>query len=92
MDQVHRLIAGGILDGDAAQLLGRVPKNVAEGPEKTTRGGEWDPIKIPYQNLAYIPKSTRHPSLLTPSKLHSYGTAIGPQNWVRNHSENMNRC
>jgi hypothetical protein len=25
------------------------------------RGGEWEPIKIPQRNLAYIPKSTRTP-------------------------------
>jgi hypothetical protein len=92
MDQVHRLIAGGILDGDAAQLLGRVPKNVAEGPEKTIRGGEWESIKLPYRNLAYILKSTRRPSLLTSSKPNSYGTAIGPRNWVRSRNENMNQC
>jgi hypothetical protein len=27
----------------------------AEGPEKSTRGGEWEPIKITHSNLAYIP-------------------------------------
>jgi hypothetical protein len=54
-------------------------------------GGEWESIKIPRVNLPYIPKSTRRPSLLTPSRPHSYGTAIGPQNRVRNHSRNMNR-
>jgi hypothetical protein len=34
--------------------------NDIEGPEKATRGGggEWEPIKIPCRNLAYIPKST----------------------------------
>jgi hypothetical protein len=26
-----------------------------EGPEKATRGGEWEPIKITHSNLAYIP-------------------------------------
>jgi hypothetical protein len=28
-----------------------------EGPEKATRWGEWEPIKIPHRNLAYIPKT-----------------------------------
>jgi hypothetical protein len=29
-----------------------------EGPEKATKcGGEWDPIKIPQRNLAYVPSS-----------------------------------
>jgi hypothetical protein len=32
---------------------------LSEGPEKATRGGgEWEPIKIPLGNLAYIPKLT----------------------------------
>jgi hypothetical protein len=32
--------------------------SVYEGSEKATRGeGEWEQIKIPYQNLAYILKS-----------------------------------
>jgi hypothetical protein len=42
-----------------------------EGPEKATRGvGEWEPIQIPYQNLAYISKLTRRPSLLTRPRPH----------------------
>jgi hypothetical protein len=39
---------------------------------------EWESIKILLENLAYIPKSTRRPSLLTLSKLRGYGTTIGP--------------
>jgi hypothetical protein len=61
-----------------------------EGLEKATRGGEWEPIKIPRVNLAYIPKSTRHPSLLTRPRPQSYKKAIGPRNQVRNCSRNMN--
>jgi hypothetical protein len=32
-----------------------------EGPKRRPEGGEWEPIKIPYRNLAYIPKPTRDP-------------------------------
>jgi hypothetical protein len=46
-------------------------------------GGEWEPIKIPQENLAYVPKLTRHASLLARPKPHSYQRAIGPQNRVR---------
>jgi hypothetical protein len=35
-------------------------------------GGEWEPIKIPYRNLTYIPNLTRRPSLLTRLRPHSY--------------------
>jgi hypothetical protein len=46
----------------------------AEGPEKSTGGGggEWEPIKIHRGNLTYIPKLTRHPSLLPRSRPPSY--------------------
>jgi hypothetical protein len=65
-----------------------------EGPEKATRGGggEWEPIKIPRRNLAYIPKSTRRPSLLTRPRPHSYNKAIGLQNRVRDRSGNTKQC
>jgi hypothetical protein len=33
---------------------------------------EWEPIKIPRRNLAYIPNQTRQPSLLTRPGLHSH--------------------
>jgi hypothetical protein len=52
-------------------------------------GGEWEPIKILLENLAYIPKSTRHPSLLTRPRPHSYSTAVGPQNRARNCSDKL---
>jgi hypothetical protein len=52
------------------------------------RGVEWKPIKIPHRNLTYIPKSIRHPSLLTRLRPHIYSKSIGLQNWVRNHSGN----
>jgi hypothetical protein len=45
----------------------------SEGPEKVTRGGEWEPIKTPLRNLAYIAESTRCPSLLTRPRPTSYG-------------------
>jgi hypothetical protein len=39
-----------------------------EGPEEVTRGGEWEPIKIPRGYLPYVPKSTQRTSLLTQFK------------------------
>jgi hypothetical protein len=63
-----------------------------EGLEKATRGGEWESIKITHRNLAYIPNRTWCSSLLTRPRPHSYSKTIGPRNWVRNRSENMNRC
>jgi hypothetical protein len=65
---------------------------VIEGPEKATRGGEWEPIKIPHRNLAYIPNRTRRTSLLTRPKSPSYRLAIDPQNHARNRSENTELC
>jgi hypothetical protein len=60
-----------------------------------TRGGEWEPIKISHQNLSYIPKSTRHVSLLARPRPHSYRKTIGPRNHVRQPRitvKNDNRC
>jgi hypothetical protein len=54
--------------------------------------GEWEPIKIPYRNLVYIPKLTRSPSLLTQPRLPSYRQAINPRNRVRNHNGNTTQC
>jgi hypothetical protein len=48
-------------------------------------GGEWEPIKIHRRNSPYILKSTRHPSLLTRPRPHSYKKAIGHRNRVRNY-------
>jgi hypothetical protein len=55
-------------------------------------GGEWEPIKISWGNLAYIPKLIRCLSLLTRPRQHSYRQAIGPRIRARNHSRNMKRC
>jgi hypothetical protein len=44
------------------------------------------------RNLACILKSTRHPSLLTRPRPHSYSNAVNPWNWVKNHSRNTKRC
>jgi hypothetical protein len=66
-----------------------------EGPEKTTRGGEWETIKIPHENLAYVPNLTQRASFLTRLRPHSYRKAIGPQNQVRqprNTVEDNTRC
>jgi hypothetical protein len=49
----------------------------SEGPEKVTRGGEWELFKIPHRNFAYIPKSTRCPSILARPRPSSYWQAIG---------------
>jgi hypothetical protein len=56
------------------------PRFPRHGKDRIRRpeGGEWEPIKIPRRNLAYIPKSTRRPSLLTLPRPHSYSEAIGP--------------
>jgi hypothetical protein len=55
-------------------------------------GGEWESIKIPHRNLAYVPKSTRNPSLLTRSRPPSYRQAIGLRNRARNCNESTERC
>jgi hypothetical protein len=56
---------------------------LAEGPNKATRGGEREPIKISQGNLAYVPNQTQCTSLLTQPRPHSYWKVIGPQNRVR---------
>jgi hypothetical protein len=52
--------------------------------------------KILYEeNVAYILKMTRHPSLLTRPRLHSYRKAASPRKLVRNHrniEEDNNQC
>jgi hypothetical protein len=55
-------------------------------------GGEWEPIKIPHRNLAYVPNQIRRPSLLTQPRPHNYNKAVDPRNQVRNCSRNTNRC
>jgi hypothetical protein len=55
-------------------------------------GGEWEQIKIPQGTLAYIPKSTRHTSLLTQPRPHIYSITISLRNRVRNCSRKMKRC
>jgi hypothetical protein len=54
-----------------------------EGPDKAIKGGEWDPIKIPQVNFAYVPNQTQCTLLLTQLRPHNYREAIGPQNQVR---------
>jgi hypothetical protein len=39
--------------------------NENEGLEKANRGDEYEPIKIPLENSAYVLKSIHHASLLT---------------------------
>jgi hypothetical protein len=70
----------------------KIAEMVAEGSEKVTRrGGEWESIKIPHGNLAYIPNRIRRPSLLTRPSSHSYSKTIGLWNRVRDRSGNTNR-
>jgi hypothetical protein len=56
--------------------------------------GEWEPTKILRGNLAYVPNSTRHASLLARPRPHSYCEAIGPQKCDRNgnHNGSTPRC
>jgi hypothetical protein len=70
--QTRHMVTRVVLEG---QLL-----RTGEGPEKVTRWGEWEPIKIPLRNVAYIPNSTQRPSLLTQPRPHSYSQAISPRN------------
>jgi hypothetical protein len=64
----------------ASALLRQLCCRTGEGDQ---RGGEWEPIKIPHWNSAYIPKSTRNPSLLTRPRPPSYRQAIGLRNQAR---------
>jgi hypothetical protein len=61
-----------------------VYKLYIEGPRRRSEGGEWEPIKILLENLAYIPNPSRNPSLLARLRPPSYRLAIGPQNRARN--------
>jgi hypothetical protein len=69
-------------------------QQLSEGLEKATRGGggEWEPIKIPHRNLAYIPKPSRNPSLLTRPRPPSYRQAIDLRNRARKCNESTYRC
>jgi hypothetical protein len=64
-----------------------------EGSEKATRErGEWESIKIPQNNLAYITNQTQRPSLLTRPSPYSYNKTIGLRNRVRHRSGSTSRC
>jgi hypothetical protein len=79
-EKASRLI---ITDEDASMKVA-ILKDQRRQPE----GGEWELIKILLENLAYIPKSTRSPSLLTRPRPHSYSKTIDLRNRVRDHNEN----
>jgi hypothetical protein len=66
----------------------------SEGPETATRGGrgEWEAIKIPHRNMAYVPKSNRRPSLLTRSRLNSYSKTVSRRNRARNCNDSTEWC
>jgi hypothetical protein len=64
--------------------------NYLKDRRRRPEGGEWEPIKIPYRNLTYILKSTRHPSLLTRPRPHCYSKAIDLRNQVRNRNRTLN--
>jgi hypothetical protein len=51
-------------------------RNHLKDRRRRPEGGECEPIKISQWNLAYITKSTRRTSLLTPSRPHNYQEAI----------------
>jgi hypothetical protein len=62
-----------------------------EGLDKVTRGrDEWELIKIPQGNSAYVSKQTQYASLLTQSRQRSYWKATSPQNRARNLEANRN--
>jgi hypothetical protein len=62
------------------------------GEDDQRRRGEWEPIKIPRRNLAYILKSIWRSSLLTQPRPSSYGWAIDPRNRVRNCNGHTKQC
>jgi hypothetical protein len=62
-------------------------KRVKDRRRRPEGGGEWEPIKIPHRNLAYDPKSTRRPSLLTRPRLNSYSKAVSRRNRARTAGE-----
>jgi hypothetical protein len=70
-----------------ARLIGHVKDRRGD-----QRGGEWEPIKIPQRNLAYIPEPTRDPFLLTRPRLISYGQAISLRKRTRIYTGNQNWC
>jgi hypothetical protein len=43
-----------------------------EGDQRGDGGGEWEPIKILRDNLAYVSSQNRRTSLLSRSRSHSY--------------------
>jgi hypothetical protein len=67
-------------------------KCIMKDRRRRTEENEWESIKILHRNLAYIPTSTRRPSLLTRPRSHSYSEAIGPRNRARNRSRNTEQC
>jgi hypothetical protein len=58
----------------------------SEGPRRRIEGGEWEPIKILLENMAYTQNLSRNPSLQARPRLSSYRLAIGPRNRARNHT------
>jgi hypothetical protein len=69
---------------DATDALLRDLEKELKDQRRRPEGGEWEPIKIPRWNLAYIPKLTQHTSLLTRSRLHSHRQVTSHRNRVGN--------
>jgi hypothetical protein len=51
--------------------------------------GDWEPIKILLENLAYTLNPSRNPSLLARPRPPSYRLAIVPRNRARNRTRNL---
>jgi hypothetical protein len=60
-------------------------KNTVEGPNKATKEGEWEPIKILDKNLTYVPNRSHRASLLARSRPHSYQKTIDHQKTQQKH-------
>jgi hypothetical protein len=65
---------------------------ILKDPEGDQRGGEWEPIKILLENLAYTLNPSRNPSLLARPRPSSYRLAISPRNRARNRTRNLEWC
>jgi hypothetical protein len=56
---------------------------ILKDQKRRPEGGEWEPIKILWGNLVYVPKLIWRAFLLTRLRLYSYREVIDPRNQVR---------